>query len=218
MGLADNWRYSWDRGEKQHVPAGGGRLGIIFCLHGLTQSTGNILRFSKMNEVGDALRCAVIYPEAANVVGNWLNTPFSVFDEKLADMKRRVDHDGRLFLAGFSNGACYVHRLGQHWQEIVSGVCIYSGALLGAAVQTTRKYPVLAIHSDDDPLVTGLEQAEVCESPAERGSMMGDLVDAYRAAGHPVEYVQLATGGHVWQAGMANPHILRAWQACAMGG
>jgi len=209
MKFWQNWLYFWEKGEKKFIPEGPWPKGIIFCFHGLTQSTGNIRRYSKMEEIGQKLNCVVIFPQSDGYMGNWLSTPFSVFDQKLNAFKQSYQLDNRLFLVGFSNGACYVHRLGQHWQAQISAVCIYAGALLGYGVSTGFKYPVLGLHSKNDPLVSETDLIpDYRPSFAERGSMMGELVQAYKSAGHPTEYIEFDTGGHVWRADKANTHIL----------
>ncbi len=117
-----------------------------------------------------------------------MNSDLAFFDALLVDVKAKykVDPD-RVYVLGMSNGGYFAHLVGKERSQTVAAVASHSGplglqTLLG--VRADRKFPVLIIHGDEDPIF-----------PV---SFARENRDKYKREGHEVKYVELPGKGHMW--------------------
>lgn len=182
-----------ERAYRLFVPPGatsGATLPVVFAYHGLGDSKDNMSRYTQLDRLAAERRFILVFPGAAfgfwPVVTEWARADLAFFDAILARLETRypVDAD-RIYVLGMSNGAYFAHLLAAQRSRRIAAVAGHSGGL-GAPdfPPDVRRYPVLLLHGDRDPIVP------TAESRAAR--------DAYRARGHAVDYVEIPDHGHLW--------------------
>lgn len=176
---------------------------LVFAYHGLTDSKDRMPLYTHLDDLAKKEGFILVYPNGINRKWNIAlrrNEDLDFFDTLYAHLKASHDVDpGRVFATGMSNGAYFVHLLASQRSNVLAAIAAHSGGLGVLAIRginAKRKYPVLVIHGDADPIV-----------PVEVGRRARD---AYKKEDHEVEYVEVHGLGHMW-ATKANIND-RIWQ------
>jgi len=174
---------------------------IVFAFHGMGEDNkDHFATVSTLPALAAEHKFILVFPAAAaqviqgRAVTAWALAPeraltdLKFFDALLAKMKTqyRIDSDA-VYITGMSNGAYFAHLLARERADIVAAVAAHSGELGQFdldLVQSARKFPVMLIHGDADPIfdVSLARQARVL----------------YEGAGHPVTYLEIPGWGHQW--------------------
>jgi homogentisate 1,2-dioxygenase len=184
------------------------RLAVI-ALHGRGSSAGDFLK--RIFEItGDAGDVAIIAPQAAH--NRWYPKPYGVsLREHGADLDRAlaaVDavvrralesiSPERLWLAGFSQGACLAAEYAARRDPPLGGLIALSGARIGAL----DEQPALSADLGGMPVLLGASE----QDPFIRSGDVAHTAAAFRAAGAAVEVRMTPGEGHE----LATLHRLRA--------
>jgi poly(3-hydroxybutyrate) depolymerase len=166
---------------------------LVVAFHGMLIDSKDVMpKYTQLNATAEKHQFVICYPEALGK--KWGIAPTKVkddleffdvlLDRLTADYK--IDPD-RVFVLGMSNGGYFAHIIGKERSNNVAAVASHSGplglqTLLG--VNAVRKFPVLIIHGDRDPIFPVRFARE--------------NRDKYTREGHEVKYVELAGHGHMW--------------------
>jgi polyhydroxybutyrate depolymerase len=174
---------------------------IVFAFHGMgDDNKDHMAATSGLPDLAAEHKFILVFPAASaqlvsgNLVKAWALAPehipadLAFFDALLAKLRTQYRIDPKaIFITGMSNGAYFAHLLGRERSEIIAAVAAHSGELgeeqLGL-ITTGRKFPVMIIHGDADPVF-----------PVE---LARHARDVYEAAGHPVTYLELPNWIHLW--------------------
>ncbi len=167
------WVY--DPGVQQNAP-------VIFMFHGGGGSALGILEDAQWNDLAQRENCIIVYPEGtrehpdqlASFIGNPQNWNDGSPREDVIGAIRRNANDtaffaamteylkgnypvdpGRIYAAGFSNGASMVFRLAYEFPDTLAAVAVVAGADWRDPTQiysANRAVPLLYITGDQDPL------------------------------------------------------------------
>lgn len=166
---------------------------LVVAFHGILIDSKDVMPlYTKLNDTAAKHGFILAYPEA--VGKSWGLAPEKVendlafFDAMLLQLSTRfqIDRD-RVFVLGMSNGGYFAHLVGKERSKVVAAVASHSGPLglqTLFGVKADRKFPVLIIHGDKDPVLS------VAFARENR--------DKYTKEGHAVEYVELPGEGHMW--------------------
>jgi|SRR5579883_1964976 len=166
---------------------------LVFAFHGMGIDSKDVMpRYTKLDDLAADKKFLLVYPAAVGRA--WGLTPEKVaadlafFDALLARLRERykVDPD-RVYVLGMSNGGYFAHLVRKERSKTVAAVASHSGPLglqTLAGIGAERKFPVLIIHGDKDRLL-----------PVDWAR---ESRDKYKREGHPVKYVEVAGGGHMW--------------------
>jgi len=183
---------------------------IVFAFHGMgVDNKDHMALTSGLPELAAAHKFILVFPAASaqqipqGLVKAWalapthIPTDLAFFDALLAKLQKqyRIDPNA-IFVTGMSNGAYFAHLLGRERSDKIAAVAGHSGELGQEAlglISTGRKFPVMIIHGDADPVF-----------PVENARKMRDV---YQAAGHPVTYLELPNWIHEWY----NPVDEKIW-------
>jgi polyhydroxybutyrate depolymerase len=168
-------------------------VSLVVAFHGMLIDSKDVMpRYSRLNELAQAEKFIIAYPEAARkswgIAPEKVNSDLEFFDALLAQVKAEYNVDpDRVFVVGMSNGGYFAHVVGKERSRTVAAVASHSGplglqTLLG--VHADRKFPVLIIHGDQDPIF-----------PVD---FARENRDKYKREGHEVKYVELPGHGHLW--------------------
>jgi len=174
---------------------------IVFAFHGMGEDNkDHYSAISGLPELAAEHKFILVFPAAtteiiqAQAVKTWALTPegavadIHFFDALLIKLRGqyRIDPDA-IYITGMSNGAYFAHLLARIRADIIAAVAAHSGELgqfnLGD-IATERKFPVMIIHGDADPIFNV--------------SLARTARQTYEAAGHPVTYVEIPGWGHQW--------------------
>jgi polyhydroxybutyrate depolymerase len=172
---------------------------LVVAFHGMLIDSKDFMpKYTKLNDTAEKHQFILAYPEA--IGKSWGIDPAKVtsdlafFDALVAKLSAdyRIDSD-RVYVLGMSNGGYFAHLLGKERSKKVAAVASHSGplglqTLLG--VNAARKFPVLIIHGEKDPIFP------IAFARENR--------DKYQREGHTVKYVEVPGLSHVWatQAGI----------------
>jgi polyhydroxybutyrate depolymerase len=174
---------------------------IVFAFHGMGEDNkDHFATVSTLPALAAEHKFILVFPAAAaqliqgQAVKAWALAPeraiadLQFFDALLAKMQAqyRIDPDA-IYLTGMSNGAYFAHLLARERANVIAAVAAHSGELGQFDlnfIQSARKFPVMIIHGDADPVfdVSLARSARV----------------TYEAAGHPVTYLEIPGWGHQW--------------------
>jgi polyhydroxybutyrate depolymerase len=158
----------------------------------LVDSPALMPKYTRLDETAAEKRFILAYPEAIGrswgISAEKVNSDLAFFDALLAEVAsgHKIDPD-RVYVLGMSNGGYFAHLVGKERSRTVAAVASHSGplglqTLLG--IRADRKFPVLIIHGDQDPIF-----------PV---SIARENRDKYESEGHEVKYVELPGHGHMW--------------------
>ncbi|MDX1926562.1 MAG: PHB depolymerase family esterase, partial [Pirellulaceae bacterium] len=168
-------------------------VALVVAFHGMLIDSKDLMpKYTRLNETAEARKFIIAYPEAVGkswgIAPEKVNSDLAFFDALLAQLNAeyKIDPD-RVFVLGMSNGGYFAHLVGKERSQTVAAVASHSGplglqTLLG--VRADRKFPVLIIHGDQDPIF-----------PV---SFARENRDKYKREGHEVKYVELPGHGHMW--------------------
>ncbi len=168
-------------------------VSLVVAFHGMLIDSKDVMpKYTRLNETAEAKKFIIAYPEAVGkswgIAPEKVNSDLAFFDALLTQVKAayKIDLD-RVFVLGMSNGGYFAHLVGKERSQTVAAVASHSGplglqTLLG--IRADRKFPVLIIHGDKDPIFP------VAFARENR--------DKYKREGHEVKYVELPGHGHMW--------------------
>ncbi len=174
---------------------------VVFAFHGMGEDNkDHYSTISGLPELAAEHKFILVFPAAAGqvvqgqAVKAWALAPeravadIRFFDALLVKLQNeyRIDPDA-VYVTGMSNGGYFAHLLTRERADIIAAVAVHSGELGQfdlPFIQTARKFPVMIIHGDADPVfsVDLARSARVL----------------YEGAGHPVTYVEIPGWGHAW--------------------
>lgn len=165
---------------------------LVFAFHGLLDSKNLMPLYSQLDKLAEKERFILVYPNGINrhwpLVLERAKDDFAFFDALYDHLTSQYNIDlNRVNLVGMSNGAYFSHLLASQRSEKIAAIAVHSGGLgvlEKRAPDVKRKYAVLVIHGDADPLV-----------PVDEGRKTRD---AYRKWGHEVEYLEVPDLRHFW--------------------
>ncbi|MBL8814563.1 MAG: dienelactone hydrolase family protein [Planctomyces sp.] len=166
---------------------------LVVAFHGMLIDNKDVMpKYTRLNETARANKFIIAYPEAVGkswgIAPEKVENDLALFDALLAQLKAeyKIDPD-RVFVVGMSNGGYFAHLVGKERSQTVAAVASHSGPLglqTLAGVRADRKFPVLIIHGDEDPIFP------VAFARENR--------DKYKREGHEVKYVEVPGHGHMW--------------------
>jgi len=166
---------------------------VVIAFHGMLIDSKDVMpKYTMLNETAEKHKFILAYPAA--VGKSWGIDPAKVkndlafFDALLGTLRKdyRIDTN-RVYVLGMSNGGYFAHVVGRERSKSVAAVASHSGplgldTLLG--VNAARKFPVLIVHGEEDPIFP------VAFARENR--------DKYQREGHEVAYVEVRGQGHRW--------------------
>jgi poly(3-hydroxybutyrate) depolymerase len=177
---------------------------IVFAFHGMgDDNKDHMAATSGLPELAAEHKFILVFPAASAqvlptgaMVKAWALAPAHIpvdlafFDALLAKLQTQYRLDSNaIFITGMSNGAYFAHLLGRERADKIAAVAAHSGELgedqLGL-IATGRKFPVMIIHGDADPIFP-VELARHARA-------------VYEAAGHPVTYLEIPNWIHQWDS------------------
>lgn len=173
---------------------------IVFAFHGTGDTADSMAEYSRLDELAAENKFLLMYPEAQNA--NWDirslqpdsdNADVLFFDSLLEDVSSRYPFDRqRIYLMGMSHGAAFVQSLANQRSSRIAAVMAHSGAQTPSPETLTRRYPILLVVGENDPVADSVRFT----------------VSQYRDAGHPVELLEVPGLGHEW----SYRHNEKAWR------
>jgi polyhydroxybutyrate depolymerase len=174
---------------------------LVFAFHGMGEDNmDHMSTYTGLDQLAMAHQFILVYPGAAvnkipaGLIKAWAMTPeiatadLAFFDALLARLKSRYKIDvNAIYVTGMSNGAYFANLVGRERSDEIAAVAAHSselGVIDLTKIATGRKFPVMLIHGDADPIfpVAGARQAR----------------DIYQKTGHEVKYVEVPGLGHAW--------------------
>jgi polyhydroxybutyrate depolymerase len=176
---------------------------IVFAFHGMgDDNKDHFATVSTLPALAAEHKFILVFPAAAaqmipgqvQAITAWALVPeraiadLRFFDALLAKLQAqyRIDPDA-IYLTGMSNGAYFAHLLARERANIIAAVAAHSGELGQFDlnfIQSARKFPVMIIHGDADPVFNV--------------SLARSARLVYEGAGHPVTYLEIPGWGHQW--------------------
>lgn len=166
---------------------------IIFAFHGLGIDSKDLMPvYSNLNDLAENINAIIVYPNSQN--GSWglnqqqIDKDLRFFEFLLKDIKSKYSIDEKnIHITGMSNGAYFCHVLAKNYSEIIASVSAHSGMIglefiLG--INSNRKYPVLLIHGDKDPIFN-------------INTARNDLIK-YKNEKHKAKLIEVYDLGHEW--------------------
>jgi poly(hydroxyalkanoate) depolymerase family esterase len=153
------------------LPSGSARndsLPLLVMLHGCQQDAPDFAGGSRMNELAEEERCAVLYPqqsassnplrcwnwfESASLEGQGEAALIAALIEQVA-CRRAID-SRRIYVAGFSAGGAMACILALRHSELFAACAIHSGLMYGAAISPVRAFAAM----QDGPTKTAVDSA-----------------------------------------------------------
>lgn len=166
---------------------------IIFAFHGLGIDSKDLMPvYSKLNDLAENINAIIVYPNAQN--GSWsLNQKqtekdLNFFEVLLKDLKSKYAIDEKnIHITGMSNGAYFCHIVAKTNSEKIASVSAHSGMIgleFVLGINSTRKYPVLLIHGDKDPIF----YINIARSDLSK----------YKNENHKAKLIEVNDLGHEW--------------------
>jgi polyhydroxybutyrate depolymerase len=178
---------------------------IVFAFHGMgDDNKDHMAATSGLPELAAEHKFILVFPAASaqripqGVVNAWALAPehipvdLAFFDALLAKLQTQYRLDPQaIFITWMSNGGYFAHLLGRERSDKIAAVAVHSGELGQEKLElitTGRKFPVMIIHGDADPIY-----------PVEYARHARDV---YEAAGHSVTYLEIPNWIHQWNSGV----------------
>jgi len=174
---------------------------LVFAFHGMGKDNkDHMAETCGLTELAAEHKFIIVFPSAAiqsiqgQSVKAWSLAPEQIpqdiafFDALLAKLQTQYNIDpNAIFVTGMSNGAYFAHLIGRERSDKIAAVAAHSGELGQYElldIITGRKFPVMIIHGDADPVFP----VEIARSAKE----------TYASAGHLVEYLEIPGWVHEW--------------------
>ncbi len=166
---------------------------LVVAFHGLGIDSKDLMPvYTELNKTAEKHKFLIVYPNA--IERHWGLRPEKVKDDlaffdalrKELEAKFKVDSN-RVYVLGMSNGGYFAHLVAKERSKAVAAVASHSGPLglqTLFGVKADRKFPVLIVHGDKDPLLSV--------------DFARENRDKYKKEGHDVKYVEVAGLGHAW--------------------
>jgi polyhydroxybutyrate depolymerase len=166
---------------------------LVLAFHGFLIDSKDVMpKYTKLDEAAAKHGFILAYPNALD--RSWALTPdkmakdLAFFDALVKELtaEYRIDPD-RIYVTGMSNGGYFAHFVGKERSQVVAAVACHSGALglqtlLG--IGADRKFPVMIVHGDKDPVISV--------------DIARENRDKYKKEGHEVLYVEVPGLTHWW--------------------
>ena len=165
---------------------------LVFAFHGLGDSKDLMPLYSRLSALARKKGFIIVYPQGRAkmwpLIPAWAKADLAFFDALYGLVTSRYNVDlNRVHIAGMSNGAYFCHIVASRRSDRVAAIAPHSGGL-GLVdprkLKLKRRYAVILVHGDSDPIVPVPESRRASE--------------LYEKAGHAVEYVEARDHGHIW--------------------
>ena len=174
---------------------------IVFAFHGMGEDNkDHFATVSTLPALAAEHQFILVFPAATTqsiqgqTVKAWAMTPeraltdLQFFDTLLAKLQAQYRIDpAAIYLTGMSNGAYFAHLVARERANVIAAVAAHSGELGQfdlIFIKSARKFPVMLIHGDADPVFN--------VSLARNARLI------YEETGHPVTYLEIPGWGHQW--------------------
>lgn len=175
---------------------------VVFAFHGIGDSTDSMAGYSQLDRLAADAGFLLVYPAARNSMWSTINIDPTNLDANpdvrfFDALYARVasEHDfaaDRVYLAGMSNGASFVHVLATARPKLIAAIIAHSGLRPKEIGLCDDSIPMMLLAGADDPV------APMMESDAER----------YRNAGCAVEFIRVPRLAHEW----STRHNMDMWR------
>lgn len=166
---------------------------LVVAFHGMLIDSKDLMPlYTKLGDLAAKQKFLVAFPNALDrsfgLKPEKIQADLAFFDSLVKQVSANYQVDSRrIYVCGMSNGGYFAHLVGKERSTTVAAVASHSGplglqTLLG--VRAERKFPVLILHGDKDPLFP------IAFARENR--------DKYQREGHKVQFVELAGQGHMW--------------------
>lgn len=165
---------------------------VLFAFHGLFDNKDLMALYTLLDLLAKEKNFIVVYPNGINttwpILPEWAKEDLTFFDTMYDRIKTDYNVDlNRVYLAGMSMGAMFTHIVASQRPDKVAAIMSHSGTLglmQFSQLRVSHKYAVLAVHGTDDFIL-----------PVSEGRKTRD---AYLSWGHPVQYLEVEKGNHLW--------------------
>ncbi len=166
---------------------------IIFAFHGLGIDSKDLMPvYSELNVLAEKINAIIVYPNSQN--GSWglnqqqIKKDLRFFELLIKKIQAHYTIDEKnIHITGMSNGAYFCHILAKNNSEKVASVSAHSG-MIGLefifGLNANRKYPVLLIHGEKDPIF-------------DINTARNDL-NKYKNEKHKAKLIVVSDLGHEW--------------------
>lgn len=166
---------------------------ILFAYHGLGIDSKDLMPiYSELNNLAENINAIIVYPNSQN--GSWgLNQKQTEKDLRFFTilLSRIQEHytvdEKNIHIAGMSNGAYFCHILAKNNSDKIASVSAHSGMIgleFVLGINAKRKYPVLLIHGEKDPIFN-------------INTAKKDF-DKYKNESHKAKLIVVSDLGHEW--------------------
>jgi predicted esterase len=166
---------------------------IIFAFHGLGIDSKDLMPvYSELNNLAEHINAIIVYPNAEN--GSWglnqkqIDKDLLFFGLLLKKIQAHYAVDEKnIHIIGMSNGAYFCHILAKYNSEKIASVSAHSGMIgleFFLGINANKKYPVLMIHGDKDPIFN-------------INTARNDL-NKYKNENHKATLIEVSDLGHEW--------------------
>ena len=165
---------------------------VVFAFHGIGDSTDSMAGYSQLDRLAAENGFLLVYPAALNSMWSTINIDPTDLDANpdvrfLDELYARVasEHDiaaDRVYLAGMSNGASFVHVLATARPKLIAALIAHSGLRPKELGLCDDSIPMMFLAGADDSV------APMMESEAE----------LYRNDGCAVEFIRVPRLAHEW--------------------
>ncbi len=175
---------------------------VVFSFHGIGDSTDSMARYSQLDRLAADGGFLLVYPAARNSMWSTINidpmdldaNPDVRFFDELYDrvaLEYGIATD-RVYLAGMSNGASFVHVLATARPKLIAAIIAHSGLRPKELGLCDNSISMMLLAGADDSV------APMMESDAE----------LYRNAGCSIEFIRVPRLAHEW----STRHNMDMWR------